>query len=83
LAAVMRPALTTCRVHRELMGALSVQRLIERATEPAAPPLALVLDAPLIERQSTRAVGKEGCGTVRATPRTVPQIVEIDCHEAS
>jgi LacI family transcriptional regulator len=58
LAAVMRPALTTCRVHRELIGALSVQRLIERASEPAAPPLALVLDAPLIERQSTRAVGK-------------------------
>jgi DNA-binding LacI/PurR family transcriptional regulator len=57
LAAVMRPALTTCRVHRELMGALGVQRLIERATQPDAPPLALVLDAPLIERQSVRAVG--------------------------
>lgn len=57
LAAVMRPALTTCRVHRELMGAISVQRLIARAAESAAPPLALVLDAPLIERQSTRAVG--------------------------
>ncbi len=56
LAAVMRPALTTCRVHRELMGAISVQRLIERAVEPDAPPLALVLDAPLIERQSTRAL---------------------------
>lgn len=57
LAAVMRPALTTCRVHRELMGALSVQRLLARAAEPDAPPLALTLDAPLIERQSTRAVG--------------------------
>jgi LacI family transcriptional regulator len=55
LARVVRPALTTCRVHRELLGALGVRRLIERAADPNAPALALTLDTVFVERASARA----------------------------
>src|SRR5262249_19633900 len=33
LARVVRPALTTCHVQRELLGALGVRRLVERAAD--------------------------------------------------
>jgi DNA-binding LacI/PurR family transcriptional regulator len=55
MARVVRPALTTCHVHRELLGALGVRRLIERAADPNAPALALVLDTVFVERASARA----------------------------
>jgi DNA-binding LacI/PurR family transcriptional regulator len=55
MARVVRPALTTCHVHRELLGALGVRRLIERAADPKAPALALVLDTVFVERASARA----------------------------
>lgn len=55
MARVVRPALTTCRVHRELLGALGVRRLIERAADPTPPALSLVLDTVLVERASARA----------------------------
>lgn len=55
LARVMRPALTTCHVHREMLGAMGVRRLIERAADPKAPALALALDTVFVERASARA----------------------------
>jgi DNA-binding LacI/PurR family transcriptional regulator len=55
MARVVRPALTTCHVHRELLGALGVRRLIERAADPKAPALSLVLDTVFVERASARA----------------------------
>jgi DNA-binding LacI/PurR family transcriptional regulator len=54
-ARIVRPALTTCHVHRELLGALGVRRLIERAADPKAPALALTVDTVFVERASARA----------------------------
>jgi LacI family transcriptional regulator, repressor for deo operon, udp, cdd, tsx, nupC, and nupG len=54
-ARMVRPALTTCHVHRELLGALGVRRLIERAADPKAPALALMLDTVFVERASACA----------------------------
>jgi DNA-binding LacI/PurR family transcriptional regulator len=55
MARVVRPALTTCHVPRELLGALAVRRLIERAADPQSPPLAVVIDTIFVERASARA----------------------------
>jgi DNA-binding LacI/PurR family transcriptional regulator len=55
MARVVRPALTTCHVHRELLGALGVRRLVERAADTKAPPLALSIDTVFVERASARA----------------------------
>lgn len=52
MASVIRPALTTTRVPRELLGRLGVQRLIERAREPDMPPLGMVVETSLVERES-------------------------------
>ena len=54
LASVIRPALTTTRVPRELLGQLGVQRLIERAREPGLAPLGFTVATTLIERESVR-----------------------------
>lgn len=59
LASVVRPALTTNRVPRELLGQLGVQRLIERAREPALPFVSLTLPTTLVERDSVRTWGRE------------------------
>jgi LacI family transcriptional regulator len=56
MARLVRPALTTCHVYREQLGALAVRRLIERAAHPEAPPTAVTLDTTLVERASTRAL---------------------------
>lgn len=64
VSALVRPGLTTCRVYRELLGALAVRRLIERAADPDTPPLTLTIDAPLIERHSTAPLA----GTVTPGP---------------
>jgi DNA-binding LacI/PurR family transcriptional regulator len=53
MARVVRPALTTCHVQRELLGMLGVRRLLERAGDPEAPPLSLVVDTHLTEGAST------------------------------
>jgi DNA-binding LacI/PurR family transcriptional regulator len=55
MARIVRPALTTCHVHRELLGAMGVRRLIERAADPKAPALALAFDTVFVERASARA----------------------------
>lgn len=55
LASVIRPALTTNRVPRELLGRLGVQRLVERAREPTLPPLGLTLETTFVERDSVSA----------------------------
>ncbi|MFL5806244.1 MAG: LacI family DNA-binding transcriptional regulator [Roseiflexaceae bacterium] len=55
LARMVRPALTTCHVHRELLGTLGVRRLLERIADPNTPALALALDTVFVERASARA----------------------------
>jgi LacI family transcriptional regulator, repressor for deo operon, udp, cdd, tsx, nupC, and nupG len=54
VAAVVRPALTTNHVDRELLGELGVRRLVERANDSDAPALALVLETLFVERSSAR-----------------------------
>jgi DNA-binding LacI/PurR family transcriptional regulator len=54
LARLVRPALTTCHVYRELLGMLGVRRLIERSVDPDTPPLAQTVDTVIIERASAR-----------------------------
>lgn len=54
LASAIRPALTTNRVPRELLGRLGVQRLVDRARDPDHPPLALLVETTLIERDSVQ-----------------------------
>lgn len=54
LARMARPSLATCHVHRELLGKLGVQRLVERAAQPDAPPLALTIDTVLVEGASVQ-----------------------------
>src|SRR5262245_5628506 len=54
MAQVVRPALTTHHVYREMLGTLGVHRLIERAAHPDAPAVSLALDTVFIERDSAR-----------------------------
>jgi DNA-binding LacI/PurR family transcriptional regulator len=56
MAGVVHPALTTVHVHRELLGEMGVRMLLERMDHPSRPPMALALEANLIERESTRAL---------------------------
>lgn len=68
MAAVLRPALTTTHVHREMLGSLGVQRLIERASNPQMPALSVAIETVLVERDSARPL------RVRATePAVVPR----------
>jgi DNA-binding LacI/PurR family transcriptional regulator len=55
-AQIVRPALTTCHVPRELLGQTAVRCLIERARTPDAPTQAIVHDTVVVERASTRAL---------------------------
>jgi DNA-binding LacI/PurR family transcriptional regulator len=57
LAAIVRPALTTNRVERELLGVYGVRRLIERAHDNETPPMAITFSTRLIERDSVRRIG--------------------------
>jgi LacI family transcriptional regulator len=57
IAAMVRPALTTNHVDRELLGRLAVRRLIERATDTDSPALALAIETLFVERNSTRPLG--------------------------
>lgn len=54
MARIIRPALTTCQVERERLGALGIRALLARAADPHAPTQALVQDVTFIERASTR-----------------------------
>jgi LacI family transcriptional regulator len=51
-AEVVRPALTTCRVPRTLLGQSGVRFLLQRAANPDAPAQACIHDVQLIERGS-------------------------------
>jgi DNA-binding LacI/PurR family transcriptional regulator len=53
VAEVIRPALTTCRVPRDMLGQTGVRFLLHRAANPDAPAQALVHDVSLIERASS------------------------------
>lgn len=57
MAAIVRPALTTNRVERELLGVYGVRRLIERAHDNETPPMAITFSTQLIERDSVRRIG--------------------------
>ncbi len=54
MARMVRPALTTCHVHRELLGAWGVRRLLQRAAYPDEPPIAITIDTSFVERGSAR-----------------------------
>jgi LacI family transcriptional regulator len=57
IAAMVRPALTTNHVDRELLGRLAVRRLIERANDIDSPVMALAIETLFVERNSTRPPG--------------------------
>jgi DNA-binding LacI/PurR family transcriptional regulator len=54
VAQVVRPALTTCRVPRDLLGQSGVHFLMQRAADPSAPIQAIVHTVTLVERNSVR-----------------------------
>jgi LacI family transcriptional regulator len=54
MARVVRPALTTVRVHRELLGEMGVRMLLERMEHPSRPAMTLALETDFVERESTR-----------------------------
>jgi DNA-binding LacI/PurR family transcriptional regulator len=54
MACVVRPALTTVHVHRELLGEMGVRMLVERMDHPSRPAMALALETDFVERESTR-----------------------------
>jgi DNA-binding LacI/PurR family transcriptional regulator len=56
LASALRPALTTMRVDKRLMGRLAVRLLQERAAEPGRPPLTVQIGTELIVRDSVRSL---------------------------
>lgn len=53
MAQAVWPQLTTNHIHREHMGELAIQQLIERAKNPALPNQTVILGTTLIERAST------------------------------
>jgi DNA-binding LacI/PurR family transcriptional regulator len=57
IAAMVRPALTTNHVDRELLGKLAVRRLIERANDIDSPAMALAIETLFVERSSTKPLG--------------------------
>jgi len=54
MACVVRPALTTVRVHRELLGEMGVRMLLERMEHPSRPAMTLALETDFMERDSAR-----------------------------
>lgn len=56
MGGLLRPSLATCRVERELMGKLGIERLLERIKSPEAPTLALVIDTTFVARHSIRSL---------------------------
>lgn len=54
MAGVVRPALTTVRVHRELLGEMGIRMLLERMEHPSRPPMTLALETDFVERESAR-----------------------------
>ena len=54
MACVVRPALTTVHVYRELLGEMGIRMLLERMDHPSRPPMTLALETDLIERESAR-----------------------------
>lgn len=56
IAAFLSPPLTTVRVERELLGALAVRRLLERAASPDLITVRVEVATRLVERQSAAAL---------------------------
>jgi DNA-binding LacI/PurR family transcriptional regulator len=54
MAGVVRPALTTVHVHRELLGEMGTWMLLERMEHPSRPPMTLALETDFVERESAR-----------------------------
>ncbi len=54
MAGVVRPALTTVHVHRELLGEMGIRMLLERMEHPSRPPMTLALETDFVERESAR-----------------------------
>jgi DNA-binding LacI/PurR family transcriptional regulator len=54
MAKIIRPALTTCHVDRDLLGRLGVRQLLERIRQPKARSRAIVLDTEFVERASAQ-----------------------------
>jgi DNA-binding LacI/PurR family transcriptional regulator len=54
MAGVVRPALTTVHVHRELLGEMGMWMLLERMEHPSRPPMMLALETEFVERESAR-----------------------------
>lgn len=54
MAGVVRPALTTVHVHRELLGEMGTWMLLERLEHPSRPPMTLALETDFVERESAR-----------------------------
>jgi DNA-binding LacI/PurR family transcriptional regulator len=52
MARMLRPSLTTCRVEREMLGKLGIERLLERINNPKAPTVSFAIDTTFIVRQS-------------------------------
>jgi LacI family transcriptional regulator len=54
MAGVVRPALTTVHVYRELLGEMGIWMLLERMEHPSRPPMTLALETDFVERESAR-----------------------------
>jgi DNA-binding LacI/PurR family transcriptional regulator len=54
MAGVVRPALTTVHVHRELLGEMGIWMLLERMEHPSRPPMTLALETDFVERESAQ-----------------------------
>lgn len=54
IAREVRPALSTCRVPRELLGQLAVRQFLNRLQEPDAPFVGLLVPTEWVERASVR-----------------------------
>ena len=52
VASIVTPALTTVHVHKTWMGALGVQQVLQRASEPVRPRVSITVATTLIERDS-------------------------------
>jgi len=59
LSNTITPRLTTLNVHKEIMGAKAVQKLLERINFPDGPKEKILLSAEIIERQSVKNIKKQ------------------------